>query len=841
MKRKSFKITSNFGIKIASVILLLLMLFLTAQIGKGGLPADFVEQESWHLINSEVVPEGIRVEICGENLVLHSGVKVKADSVENKELSAYMVRDGISDDITKRWSSANDWENNEHWLEISFPETVTVGFVRIYWERKNVCSYTLEYSKDHKNWITAAEFTECPEEEVQDIYLAEPIPAKYVRLHTMDVVKNEEDLSLYYQNVSVLEMEVYEGIKDSFIINRPEIPAQNRRALIDIEDYAAAAYENEEIAENNVYDESICAVYYPEVPAGYRLRFVGADYDNLVGGDGRIADTIADTVVELGFALESSGVGYELPGMKVEIPAAWENITGVMSDAENDNIHSETDSEKSELPEGYSVMEWKAQGGMYGLTEAARIVVPKEYEEELYATASLFAAELSQLLGYNVEAVVEENINFHNIQDRTEAADMQNNIKTSDIYLSFLQDFEKNDEDSWLDGMGEEGYQICLQSDFVKGTWIVANTAQGIRWGCVSLLDLLEKTQGELPQGIIRDYPRYSVRGFGIDVGRRAVPMEMLYDIVREMSKYKMNTLIVHLNDNNIIAQSDYDGTIEGARSLYSGFRLESGIKSAEGIGITSEDFYYTKEEFSQFIADAAVYGVEIVPEIDTPAHSLFITKVFPNLGLSRNPESVDQLDLSKPETAELVKNIWSEYLLGEDAVFSGCSAVHIGMDEYYGDEKEYINYLTEISNYVRELAPDKEIRIWGSLSQIKTEHIKELNNLQMHIWSTDWTKPDEMYEAGFPIINSLSSSLYIIPGGGYDWLELNFLEEKWQPNVFETKERTWILPAYSPQMLGASYMLWNDLYQLNGERITDEEIFERFAKPLPIIADKLW
>ena len=41
--------------------------------------------------------------------------------------------------------------------------------------------------------------------------------------------------------------------------------------------------------------------------------------------------------------------------------------------------------------------------------------------------------------------------------------------------------------------------------------------------------------------------------------------------------------------------------------------------------------------------------GVEVVPEIDTPAHSLALTKVFPKLGLSGDPESVDQLDLSNP------------------------------------------------------------------------------------------------------------------------------------------------------------------------------------------------
>ncbi len=807
MKRIISQIRTGIGMKALSVLLILIMSVFVFQMSKDGLPADFVEQDSWHLICAEVVPEGIEVETAGENLVLHSGVKVQADSRENRAFSADMVRDGIKDDTKRRWSSANDWENNEHWLEISFPHEETVGLVRIYWERTNACSYMIEYSRDRKNWITAAQFEERPAEEIQDIYLAEPVSAKYLRLHVTDVAKEEADLSLYYQNVSVLEMEVYEGIKDKFLIGRPDIPAAGRRQLVE-----------KEVTEDEPYREYTHAVLYPQVPEGYRLKFVGADYDVLIEADGKIADTISDVKAELGFALEKDRVSFELPGMEVVIPSAQQvDFAG----------------EGLELSEGYTAKEWRPQGGTYRLTENTRIVISKEHEEELFMVASLFAQELSELLGRNVEVVIAAN-----------SKDARYDMEADDIYLSFIQDFNAETEGrSWIDGMGEEGYEICLQSAFRGGTQIFGTTVQGIRWGCVSMLSLWKLTQGELPRGDLRDYPKYSVRGFGIDAGRRAIPMEMLYDIVKEMSKQKMNTLVVHLNDNQIIAQSDYDGTIEGARALYAGFRLESDMKNEEGVGITSTDYYYTKEEFAKFITDAALYGVEIVPEIDTPAHSLFITSVFPKLGLSGNPESVDQLDLSKPETVELVKRLWSEYLNNDEgmAVFSGCNAVHIGMDEYYGNKKDYTAYLTEIYNYVRTLAPEKEIRMWGSFSQIQVEHTDELKDMQIHIWNTDWADPQDMYDEGFAIINSLSSSLYIIPSGGYDRLDLEFLEERWQPNIFETQERTWILPAYSPQMLGATYMLWNDLDKLNGESITDEELFERFEEPLPVIASKLW
>lgn len=804
--------------RLISAAAVLALLCLAGWIGQNEMAADFVGQNPWHLIRAEAVPEGISVETAGENLVLHAGVKVSADSEESKAFSAAKVRDGISDEESSRWSSANDWENNEHWLEISFPQEVTAGLVRIYWERTNASSYEVEYSDDGKSWQTAAEFSQPPEEKRQDIYLSEPVTARYLRLHVTDVTKEEADLSLYYQNVSVLELEVYEGITDSFLIEKPRIPAQRGRKLVN----------GQEAAKEEAEDNSN-AVLYPEVPRGYELVFAGADYEMLVEADGKIADNIAGVEVELGFALTKDGAEYELPGMNVYVPSCAQRPEGT------DDVSQIKAADGEALPDGYEVMEWAGSGGTCRLTEQTRIVIFRGHEEELLPVARLFAQELSDVLGRNVEVALAEN-------ERDPRYDMEE----SDIYLCFIQDHGGQEDASWIYGLGDEGYEIRLGSAFGCGVQIEGTTAQGVRWGCVSFLNLLERTEGELPEGRIRDYPRYSVRGFGIDVGRRPVSLDLLYRVVEEMSKQKMNTLQIHLNDNQIIAQSDYDGTVEGARSLYAGFRLESALKNEAGEGITSTDLYYTKEEFAQLIADAAVYGVEIVPEIDTPAHSLSLTKIFPKLGLSRNPESADQLDLSRPEAVELGKALWSEYLDSGQAarvaaVFGGCSAVHIGMDEYFGEEKEYISYLKEISEHVAALAPDKDVRIWGSLSKIKADHSGVSKKLQMHIWDTDWADPQDMYEEGFSIINSLSSSLYIIPGGGYDWLDQEFLEEKWQPNIFETKERIWELPAYSPRMLGAVYMMWNDWSQLNGESITEDELFERFATPLPVIAEKLW
>ena len=83
----------------------------------------------------------------------------------------------------------------------------------------------------------------------------------------------------------------------------------------------------------------------------------------------------------------------------------------------------------------------------------------------------------------------------------------------------------------------------------------------------------------------------------------------------------------------------------------YSAFRLESDVKKGGNNGLnqqdlTSTDLFYTKKEFKDFIKDSRDYGVDIVPEIDTPAHSLALTKVRPDLRHGTNGRENDHLAL---------------------------------------------------------------------------------------------------------------------------------------------------------------------------------------------------
>ena len=97
---------------------------------------------------------------------------------------------------------------------------------------------------------------------------------------------------------------------------------------------------------------------------------------------------------------------------------------------------------------------------------------------------------------------------------------------------------------------------------------------------------------------------------------------------------------------------------------------------------MTAKDGSYTKEEFRDFQIMAARYGINVIPEIDVPAHSLAFTHYNPRLAADNKEYGMDHLDLYKQEVYDFVDTLFDEYLSGENPVFVG-PEVHIGTDEY--------------------------------------------------------------------------------------------------------------------------------------------------------------
>ncbi len=700
------------------------------------------------------------------NLALQRGVIATSDSTENEELTAYKAIDGDDSTLSSRWSSENNWEDASHYIQLEFPTEISVSFVVLKWERRNVISYALEGSGDGVKWEVLQSFDTAPEMKDQEIVLQEAAAVRFLRLSIYQVSQRAEDYSDLYQNVSLYEFEVY--------ADKP------------------AAYELEQatIVCEKDGGRYLCM---PEAPEGYEVTYLGADHEQVIGADGVVYDTIQEKEVTVGFRVSSRSDATDTREIAqvLTVPACTD--AGTDGNACPDVIPA--------------LAEW--QGGRGRLTFSGTLRIVVEEGSSLQDEAELLAEHLETVAGY-VPQVVSGRV--------TDAQE-------GDIYLGYAEE---------SCGLGREGY-FC---DITDKCVILALSDTGVRWGTVTLLQIIGQ-EHSLPKGKIRDYPLYEVRGFGIDVARKAVSMDTLYAMMEAMSYYKMNDLTVHLNDNVILSTSGLTDSLEDAMTADSAFRLESDVVNDKGEKLTSSQYAYTKEEFARFIDTAKSYGVTVVPEIDTPAHSLSITKLFPEYALTTRIESVDQIDLSKKEAVELVKTIWQEALVGEQAAFRNAEIVNIGMDEYYGDGEQYRVFLQEIAKLV--LAEGKTVRLWGSLSNMGGTTVPEPDRLQMNLWSTDWADPREMYEAGYDLINMQNNHLYVIPGGGYDHLDTEELYCNWEAGKFYDHSLLEQIPVYSPQMLGASYMIWNDMCGRLDVGICEYDLYRRFEEPLPVLGAKLW
>ena len=414
------------------------------------------------------------------------------------------------------------------------------------------------------------------------------------------------------------------------------------------------------------------------------------------------------------------------------------------------------------------------------------------------------------------------------------------------------------------EALGEEGCRIRISEDEIR---IEALTKTGWYRGQQVLQELL--LQKSIPCGVIRDYPAYSVRGFEIDVARKIVHIETLYRIIDALAENRMNELTLHLMDNEILAYSGRLDTTENAMTAYAAFRAESEITGENGISLTAEDYFYRTEDLKKLIQYGAEHGVTVIPEIDTPAHSLAVTRAFPELSISATygrPDSVDLLDAGNEETLELVTRIWEEQI-GDGGAFADSPVLHLGGDEYYGIDDYYINYMNQLASRLK--SPEYSIsaenrfeqaasagtekdagakvqprclRAWGSLSEIRGMGRVSPELLQLCLWSSYWADPELMYEAGFTLINAGGDQLYLIPGGGKDRFDAAAFEQEFSVERYVGPEGEEILlPAYSPRLAGAQLTLWNDYSASIENGITEEDMLGRIEEALPHVAKKLW
>ncbi len=714
-------------------------------------------------------------EVYGEELPENVNLALNKSAWTNGyEAATSFTADKAFDGVISRQSRwASSVGINKKQLQVDLGQEETVQEFIIEWERRNATDYKIITSIDGENWQTVFTKTIAPTTLREKITLPNSIRARYIELDIENFLSNSDGVD--WATVSVYEFEVYQ---------RPSKVTSDATAA-----QVAAEITAPVILATNT------KMTMPEVPAGFEIEFIGADFEQIIDRDLTIHKPLVNMEVTMNFRIKKGDEIAETEELKTIVPGLYEG--------KGENAKPQV------IPE---LKEWYGHNGNFATSASSKIVLDSKDEAKLSPMATEFAADYKDITGNDIQIVT------------------GTSASANDFFFTLVEG----------EGLKKEGYFM----EIADGIKIEAAHEIGAFWSTRTILQILKQTGTTIPKGLVRDYPRDEVRGFMLDVARKPFGLDFVYEVMKNMAWYKMNDFHIHLNDNYIFLER-YSNVGENPMDAYSGFRLESDKTSQDGtVKLTSEDLYYTKEQFGNLIDYSKVLGVNIIPEFDMPAHSLPFTRIRPDLKVGSVGRQADHIDVRKPEALPFAKSIFEEYMSGENPVFRQDTIVHIGTDEFtiendlQNGREAFRSFTDNMIEYVQDTG--RQVRLWGALSYAPGTTPVRSENVQMNIWSYGFSIPSDMYKQGYKLINTLDSGgLYIVPDAGYygDYLNAEYLYNSWKSNNFGGTN----IPIGSTQFLGGTFALWNDMVDKSENGLTNIDIYDRIYGPIPALAEKLW
>ena len=730
------------------------------------------------------------------NHALKAAMTASTKEGGNDDLGPAKAADG---DKNTRWSSGSTKPSTADWLQADFSGPTKVAQIDLAFEKRtvpvqpgNVQSFDIQYKRKADSSWTTVKH-------VDNVASGKGFETD---------VKVLLDQPIVADSIRLTNIVVKEGDQGWNGVSVREMACYSNEQTQSLDEVMKS------LPDNVTIDAATDRIAVPNVPEGFEIKLNGCDFEQVIAKDGTVHHPFTDKVVKVSWELKdlkrnevkvTGDKTYTVKGSKGEAPKAGANAKPQV------------------VPE---IQEWWAEDS--AKLDVSRVTKVTYTDESLRPVVDEFVDDYEAFTGKRLEPV---------------QGDAQANA-----YNFKLADPEG---DSMLGG---EGYSMSIKGDRID---VVAPAVTGNMYGMQTILQMTKLYEGsQFPQGEVRDYPRFPVRGFMWDVARKPISLDMMKMATRTMRYYKMNDFQAHLSDNLIFLE-DYKTEEDAFANAYAAFRLESDVKNKEtGKSATAEDYFITKDEMRDFIQSERALGMNIVPEIDMPAHAVAFTRAFPDLAVRGQTVethkdgrwAIDHLDLTKPETMPFIKSIFDDYTTGSNEVFDDQTTVHIGADEFIlkNGGPVYRKFFNELIPHVKDTG--NTVRVWGSLSsgylQGGEEPIPEaIEGVQMDIWNTGWANPQTMYDKGFQLINITDGPSYMVPNGsqsrgGYgDRLNIQDIYNNFDPATIGGTH----LPSSDDQILGAGYAIWNDNIDTRACGLTEADEFDRFFEALPVYAENNW
>lgn len=231
--------------------------------------------------------------------------------------------------------------------------------------------------------------------------------------------------------------------------------------------------------------------------------------------------------------------------------------------------------------------------------------------------------------------------------------------------------------------LSDEAYHLDITNDRVI---LSSGSASGRFYGAISLLMLLHTHQGRLPCGKVKDAPRFGWRGQHLDCARHFYDSQSIHDLLDLMALLKLNRFHWHFADDEAFRlEIDYLPELWQKTAL----RGEGHLIPAVFSGGVEAGGSYSKSDAAALVARGQELFIEIMPEIEVPAHALALAKVFPDVldpedtGTERSVQGYpyNVTNPAMPKTWEVLTALATE--VGGLFPFG---VLHLGGDELPGD-----------------------------------------------------------------------------------------------------------------------------------------------------------
>lgn len=422
------------------------------------------------------------------------------------------------------------------------------------------------------------------------------------------------------------------------------------------------------------------------------------------------------------------------------------------------------------------------------------------------------------------------------------------NVSDATVKMMYNQSL---DDETYLLDVRKDG--IIIEASSEPGFFYATQTLRLALPPHIDSDSMADNVRWCVPAMLIEDSPKYRYRGLMVDVSRYFLPKDDLLKIIDCMGMLKLNNLHLHLTDDNgwrIEIRKYPELTSVGAWRVDRESVPFPDRENPQPDEKATVGGFYTQEDIRQIVDYAAERQINVIPEIDIPAHSNSALASYPQYACPVVEEHITVLPGLGGSKAEILYCAGNDRVLTflKDVLDEICELfpseyIHLGGDEavktYWKkcplcqdriEREGLVNeeelqgwFMSRMNDYLR--SKGRKMMGWDELtrSDIPEEAV-------IFGWNEDGDAALKAASCGHDFVLTPAKVLYLIRYQGPQWFEpLTYFGNSTLKNVYDYEPvKDWWPEGTESFLLGLQASMWTE-FCASPDDVT-YQIFPRLA-----------